>query len=78
MRNEESKAMANNQFFIYHSSLHLKTTLLMKKVFFLAALLVCSIAAQAQRFALVDMEYILPKRAPKGRTCGLSPSMVAK
>ena len=31
----------------------------MKKVFFLAALLVCSIAAQAQRFALVDMEYIL-------------------
>ena len=59
MRNEESKAMANNQFFIYHSSLHLKTTLLMKKVFFLAALLVCSIAAQAQRFALVDMEYIL-------------------
>ena len=59
MSNEESKAMANNQFFIYHSSLHLKTTLLMKKVFFLAALLVCSIAAQAQRFALVDMEYIL-------------------
>ena len=33
MRNEESKAMANNQFFIYHSSLHLKTTLLMKKSF---------------------------------------------
>ena len=31
----------------------------MKKIIFLAALLVCSIATQAQRFALVDMEYIL-------------------
>ena len=38
MRNEESKAMANSQFFIYHSSLHLKTTLLMKKVFFLVSI----------------------------------------
>lgn len=31
----------------------------MKKIIFLAALLVWSIATQAQRFALVDMEYIL-------------------
>lgn len=31
----------------------------MKKFIFLTALLVCCIAIQAQRFALVDMEYIL-------------------
>lgn len=33
--------------------------MLYEKIIFLAALLVCSIATQAQRFALVDMEYIL-------------------
>lgn len=56
MKNPKPWLTASSSFIILH---YIKNNIAYEKVFFLAALLVCSIAAQAQRFALVDMEYIL-------------------